>query len=115
MESAYMVSMGSNNSIEVGENCMFSGDVEVWNTDSHLIVDSISNKPLNPSRPVIIGNHVWVGKHVKILKGCKIGDGSVIGMSSVVTKDVPVNSVATGNPAKVVKNNIKWKHGFINT
>lgn len=112
MEDVYMISMGVDNKITIGENCMISGDVEIWNTDSHLITD-LADNPVNPSLPVTIGNHVWIGKHVKILKGVHIGDGSIVGMSSVVTKDVPNYAIAAGNPARVVKENCKWKHGFI--
>lgn len=112
METVYMVSMGCNNSIEIGKECMFSGDVEVWNTDSHLITDENGNA-LNPSKPVSIGDRVWVGKHVKILKGASIGDDSVLGMNAVVTHTVPSNSIAAGNPARIVKNGVKWHRGFI--
>ena len=112
MEGMYMISMGVDNKITIGANCMISGDVEIWNTDSHLITD-LADKSINPSLPVEIGDHVWIGKHVKILKGVQIGDGSIIGMSSVVTKDVSAHAIAAGNPARVVKENCKWKHGFI--
>lgn len=112
METVYMVSMGCNNSIEIGKECMFSGDVEVWNTDSHLITDENGNAQ-NPSKPVSIGDRVWVGKHVKILKGVSIGDDSVLGMNAVVTHTVPSNSIVAGNPARIVKNGVKWHRGFI--
>ena len=112
METVYMVSMGKNNSVEIGAGCMFSGDVEIWNTDSHLITDENGNA-LNPSKPVCIGNRVWVGKHVKILKGASIGDDSVLGMNAVVTHAVPSNSIAAGNPARIVKKGVKWYRSFI--
>ena len=112
IETVYMVSMGCNNSIEIGKDCMFSGDVEIWNTDSHLITDENGN-PLNPSKPVCIGNRVWVGKHVKILKGVSIGADTILGMNAVITHDVPANSIAAGNPAKTVKKGVKWHRGFI--
>lgn len=112
METVYMVSMGKNNSIEIGKGCMFSGDVEIWNTDSHLITDE-NGTALNPSKPVRIGNRVWVGKHVKILKGVSIGDDTILGMNAVITHDVHANSIAAGNPAKTVKNGVKWHRGFI--
>ncbi len=60
-EDAYMVCMGTSNSITIGENCMFSGKVEFWNSDTHLITN-FEGKPLNPSKPIVIGNHIWGGQ-----------------------------------------------------
>lgn len=53
--------------------------------------------------PVKIGNGCWIGGGVIILPGVTIGDGSVIGAGSVVTKDISANSVAVGNPCKVIR------------
>ena len=53
--------------------------------------------------PVTIGNNVWIGGSVTILPGVTIGDNVTIGAGSVVTKDIPSNSIAVGNPCKVVK------------
>lgn len=62
--------------------------------------------PKYSSIPVSIGDNVWIGANVIILKGVTIGSGSVIAAGSVVTKDIPANCVAAGNPAKVVKENL---------
>lgn len=113
IESCYMVCMGENNSINIGDDCMFSGNIEIWNSDTHLITDLMGNG-INPSQPIVIGNHVWLGKSVKVLKGTTIGDGSIAGMNSIVTKDIPPHSIAAGNPAKVIKTNVNWTKGFIN-
>lgn len=51
---------------------------------------------------VKIGNNVWFGMNCTVLKGVTIGDNCIIGIGSIVTKDIPANSVAIGNPAKVV-------------
>ena len=53
--------------------------------------------------PITIGNNVWIGAGVNILPGVTIGDNTVIGAGSVVTKDIPSNVLAVGNPCRVVK------------
>lgn len=113
IESAYLVSMGYDNSITIGEDCMFSANIEIWNTDSHLITDLNDNPYNHKETPVNVGNHVWLGKNATVLKGVTIGDNSIVGFNSVVTHDVPSNSVAAGNPARIVKENVTWKKGFI--
>ena len=52
---------------------------------------------------IIIGKNVWIGAHVSILPNVTIGDSAIVGAGSVVTKDVPINSIVAGNPAKVIK------------
>ena len=53
--------------------------------------------------PVIIGENVWIGSNARICKGVTIGDNAIIAACAVVTKDVPANSIAAGNPARIVK------------
>ena len=55
------------------------------------------------ARPVHIGENVWLGEGVKVCKGVTIGANSVIGAGSVVTKDIPANVIAAGNPAKPLR------------
>jgi len=69
---------------------------------------SANHDPKNLDRhlkapPIKIGNNVWIGMNSVILPGVKIGDNVIIGAGSVVTKDLPNNCVAAGNPAKVIK------------
>ena len=59
------------------------------------------------SAPIHIGENVWIGTGARICKGVTIGDNAVIAAQSVVTKDVPANAIAAGNPAKIVKTDIK--------
>ena len=54
---------------------------------------------------IIIGKNVWIGEKVAVLSGIIIGDGAVIGANSVVTHDVPANSVAVGEPARIIFQN----------
>ena len=56
-------------------------------------------------KPVSIGSNVWIGGNCVVLPGVSIGDNSIIGAGSVVTKDIPSNVVAVGNPCEVIKEN----------
>lgn len=61
------------------------------------------NRGIEYARPITVGNNVWIGGNVCVLPGVTIGDNCVIGAGSVVVKDIPANSVAAGNPCKVIK------------
>lgn len=104
--------MGRDNYIIIGDDCMLSENIDIWNTDSHQITD-IDGKTINNSKPIIIGNHVWIGKNCTVLKGVSIGDNSIIGMSSVVTKNIDANSIYVGNPARKVKDGVSWNRNYV--
>lgn len=106
--SLYAVCMGKNNYIRIGESCMISDNVEIWSTDGHSITDLSSGEILNASMPVTIGNSVWLGKNSVVLKGVEVRDGTIVGMNTVVTKDTVPFSVVVGNPARMVRENVKW-------
>lgn len=80
----------------VGPNCGFY-------TAIHPLDFVKRAEGLERAEPIIIGDDVWIGGDVTILPGVKIGRGSVIGAKSLVTKDIPENVMAFGNPARVVK------------
>lgn len=107
-----IVSHGDSNYITIGKNCVFSNEVNIWNSDTHQILDN-TGKVINPSKPVIIDDHVWIGHGTSIIKGVRIGKDSVIGMASVVSKDIQNNSIAAGVPAKIIKENINWSSDFV--
>lgn len=96
-------------SITIGQDCMISGDVDIRNGDSHVILDKATGNRTNYAKPIIIGDHVWLTAHVRVLKGSVIPNESIVGNSSVVSGkfDTP-NSVLAGNPAKQVKIGITW-------
>ena len=88
--------------IYVGDGCMFAPNVIVA-TGTHPVCPELRAKVYQYNLPVHIGNNVWIGAGAVILPGVTIGDNSVIGAGSVVTKDIPANVVAVGNPCKVIR------------
>jgi acetyltransferase-like isoleucine patch superfamily enzyme len=88
-------------SIRIGDNCMFAANVIVSDSDWHGIYNRI--RPFRCTKPVVIENNVWLGERVIINKGVTIGENSVVGAGSIVTKSIPANSVAAGNPARIIK------------
>lgn len=103
--------------IIIGNNCGFSGTVigaftrielkdNVRCGANTLITDSdwhTDDPRSGTSKPILIEKNVWLGEGVKVLKGVTIGENSVIGAGSVVTKNIPSNIVAAGNPCKIIK------------
>lgn len=108
IESAHLAVTEPNKRISIGEDCMFSGEIEFRTGDSHSIIDNETKKRINMAQNIEVGNHVWIGARSIILKGVSIGNNSIIGTNSIVTKNIPSHSVAAGIPAKVIKNNIDW-------
>ena len=88
------VTFGDN--VFIGPNCSFYTPLHPMDAESR-------NKGLEYAKPIKVGNNVWFGGSVTVLPGVTIGDNSVIGAGSVVTKDIPANVLAFGNPCKVVK------------
>lgn len=72
-------------------------------TAGHPLEAAPRNEGLEYAYPITIGNNVWIGAQVAVLPGVTIGDNAVIGAGSVVTKDIPANVLAAGNPCRVKK------------
>lgn len=107
------------NSITIGKYTAIGQNTIITDNNTHPINPDYRMKmQLTPSgsdmrswihsenKPITIGQNVWIGSNVRICKGVTIGDNSIIAANSVVTKDVPNNAVAAGNPAKIVKTDI---------
>ncbi|KGJ50449.1 hypothetical protein KD33_00060 [Clostridium sp. NCR] len=89
--------------IKIGKNAMLAPNVQIY-TAYHPIDPKLRISGIEYGSPVTIGDNVWIGGGAIINPGVTIGDNVVIGSGSVVTKDIPSNCVAVGNPCKVIKN-----------
>lgn len=89
----------------IGGDCAIGRDVIIRDYDGH----TIDEPGFEITKPITIGNHVWIGNRATILKGVTIGNGAIIAAGAIVTKDVPSGCVVAGIPAKVIKENVKWK------
>ena len=99
------------NRIVIGDDVLIASNVQLY-TATHP-VELAERYVINPETgqlhrrtcalPIKIGNGCWLGGGVIVLLGVTIGDGSVIGAGSVVTKDIPQNSLAVGNPCHVIR------------
>lgn len=88
--------------VTFGDNCFVGPNVSIY-TACHSTIPEERNTNQEWALPVTIGNSCWIGGSVTILPGVTIGDNVTIGAGSVVVKDIPSNSIAVGNPAKVVR------------
>ena len=94
--------------VTIGDDCFVGPNVSIY-TACHSTDPVARNSRREWALPVTIGNSVWIGGSVTILPGVTIGDNVTIGAGSVVVTDIPADSVAVGNPCKVVKRGIRDK------
>ncbi len=99
----------ANTRIQIGDECLIGADVMIVDTDFHPIPSENRrfSKEGIKSAPIVIGRNVFIGARSVILKGVTIGDNSVIAAGSVVSRSVPENCIAGGNPAKPIRNLIQ--------
>ncbi|WP_066872051.1 sugar O-acetyltransferase [Clostridium mediterraneense] len=88
--------------VTIGDNVLIGPNVNLFAAGHPVDVD-LRLKEFEYAFPINIGNNVWIGGGVTINAGVNIGDGTVIASGSVVTKDIPANVVAGGNPCKVIR------------
>jgi maltose O-acetyltransferase len=88
--------------VTIGSRTMFGPNVQVY-TATHPINHKERASGVEYAKPITIGDDVWIGGSAVICPGVKIGDRSVIGAGSVVTKDIPADVFAAGNPCKVIR------------
>ncbi len=92
-------------SITIGNHCMIGSNVIIVDSDQHSIdyMERRNDTGTILTEPVSIDDDVWIGMSSIILKGVHIGKNTIIGAGSVVTKDIPSNCIAAGNPCKVIR------------
>lgn len=91
--------------IRIGADCQIGPNVQLL-TPTHPIEPQPRRDKLEAAQPITLGDNVWLGGGVIVCPGVSIGENSVIGAGSVVTRDIPANVVAVGNPARVITENI---------
>ena len=97
--------------LSIGDNCLFSWGIKARTSDGHSIIDLDTNKPLNFPENIVISDRVWICEDVYIMKGVTIPSDSIIGAASLLTKKFEeTNTVIAGVPAKVVRTNVKWDY-----
>lgn len=88
--------------VTIGDNAQIAPNVSIY-TAGHPIHPDSRNSGYEYGIPISIGNNVWIGGNTVILPGVTIGDNVVIGAGSVVTKSIPANMIAAGNPCRVIR------------
>ncbi len=115
-ETNFELHVNAGKLLHIGNDCMFSHDVELWAGDGHSTFDTKTREntnslpeklPMHKNR-LIIGDHVWVAKGAFIMHGTDVGNGCIVGARSVVKGRYPNNCTIAGNPARLVRTNTAW-------
>ncbi|MBS1663245.1 MAG: sugar O-acetyltransferase [Bacteroidetes bacterium] len=88
--------------VTIGSRTLFGPNVQIY-TATHPINHKERASGLEFAKPITIGEDVWIGGSAVICPGVTIGDRSIIGAGSVVTRDIPADVIAAGNPCKVIR------------
>ncbi len=98
----------------IGDDCILNDNVCISNSDGYSFYNSNSKEKFNFSSSILIGDHVYLGNNVHISKGVNVGSGSIIDNSSFVSSydKVPSNCYLSGNPAKIIKNEVFFTNDF---
>lgn len=95
--------IGAKSQIRLGNQVLCGANTLITDFDWHGVHPTERRTTTGEPRPITIGNNVFIGYSSVVLKGVTIGDNSVIAANSVVTRDIPANVIAGGNPCKVIK------------
>jgi maltose O-acetyltransferase len=96
----YGSSISAHKNIKIGRHCLLGHYLRLLDNNEHGVEQ---HDVPTPSAPIMIGDRVWIGSCVIILPGVSIGDHAAVGAGSVVTKSIPPNCLAVGNPARILR------------
>ncbi len=96
--------------IRIRARSLLAGDTVFSGSDFHGIYDVAIGGRINSARDIQVDEHVWVGARAMVLKGASIGRDPIVGTGSIVTGSFGPNSLIVGNPARVVRAGICWRH-----
>ena len=99
----YGASILAGKKVTIGMKCLIAANVNILDDDTHSTDPSRTNALETFEAPIILHDNVWLALNVTVLKGVTIGNNSVVGAGAVVTKDIPDNCIAAGNPARIIK------------
>lgn len=94
--------------VTIGDHTLIGPHTQIY-TACHPLDPEERLQDIEFGKPISIGNNVWIGGNTTILPGVTIGDNAVIGAGSVVTRNIPANTIAVGNPCRVIKKNFNEK------
>jgi acetyltransferase-like isoleucine patch superfamily enzyme len=92
----------------IGDECLFSENIQIRTTDHHSIIDLQTAAQTNKPADVTVGRHVWIGANCIITKGTRIGEGAIIAPAALVSGQVPRTQLWGGVPARMIRDNVSW-------
>ncbi len=96
--------------IAIGSGCLIAEDVFISASDIHPVYDVTTGERINAAADIRIGDRVWLGARAMVMKGVSIGHDSVVGAGSIVTSAFGPNSLIGGNPARLIRSGVRWRH-----
>ena len=108
-EGVHMSATEPGSRLIIGQDCMFSYDIDLRTGDSHTILDREQGARVNYAKDIVFGDHIWVASHCIFTKGSAVGSHSIVGTGSLINKAFEDTHVLlAGRPAKIMKRDVEW-------